>query len=249
MALNIIDKLKNVDLSKTTEKVSGVKTSLSNIFDKKSTSNLEEIPTENMHTELPNDNLIKEELLKATEKATVLIEKKNELQEKVIQYLAENSDKLKKWYSDSQINEKIDKVAKKAGGIVIYPVLLLFNLMKSPQTSVQDKMFIVAPLAYFVLPSDLIPDFIAGLGYVDDGLAIMKCIQSLSSSITPQIQEETKLQCESIFGELDEKIIAQISDTISKNKESITSTLTEANNKYKLADNNNVNSVEKRNKK
>ena len=35
MALNIINKLKNVDLSKTTETFSEVKTSFSNMFDKK----------------------------------------------------------------------------------------------------------------------------------------------------------------------------------------------------------------------
>ena len=142
----------------------------------------------------------------------------DKLQEQVLQYLAENSEKLKQWYSDNQINEKIANVAKKAGGIIIYPVLLLYNVLKSPQTPIKDKMFIIAPLAQFVLPADIIPDLFAGIGYMDDGLALTKSLQTVSSSITSEIQAETKLQCEEIFGELDEEILTQIADVINDNR-------------------------------
>lgn len=233
MALNIINKLKNVDLSKTTETFSEVKTSFSNMFDKKKTSSLDDVTSDDMQTEWSDDKFSKEELINAGQKAKSLIEKQEELQEKIMMYLSENSDKLKKWYSDSQFNEKIAKVAKKAGGIIIYPVLLLFNLMKSPETSVKDKMLIIAPLAYFVLPTDLIPDFIMGAGYVDDSLAVMKCLQSLSSSITPRIREEAKLQCESIFGEMDDKILEQVSEALIKNQNSIVTSLSEVDKKSK----------------
>ena len=37
-----------------------------------------------------------------------------ELQEKVSKFLADNNDKLKKWFSDNQLEEKLSKVAKKA---------------------------------------------------------------------------------------------------------------------------------------
>lgn len=103
----------------------------------------------------------------------------DKLQEQVVLYLTDNSEKLKQWYSDSQMDEKIASVAKKAGGIIIYPAILLYNVLKSPQTPLQDKMFIIAPLAYFILPADIIPDFIAGMGLVDDGLAIIKSLQTI----------------------------------------------------------------------
>ena len=99
-----------------------------------------------------------------------------------------------------------------------HPVLLLYNVLKSPQTPLKDKMFIIAPLAYFILPADIIPDLFAGIGYTDDGLAVTKSLQTVSSSITPEIQAETKLQCEEIFGELDEEILTQIADIINSNK-------------------------------
>lgn len=153
----------------------------------------------------------------------------DKLQEQVVQYLTDNSEKLKQWYSDSQMDEKIASVAKKAGGIIIYPALLLYNVLKSPQTPLQDKMFIMAPLAYFILPADIIPDFIAGMGLVDDGLAIIKSLQTISSSITIEIQEATKLQCEEIFGELDEDLLDQISGIINENQNVILSSFIHSN--------------------
>ena len=166
-----------------------------------------------------------EQLEGETQDAASVIEEIDKLQERVIQYLAENSEKLKQWYSDNQINEKITNVAKKAGGIIIYPVLLLCNILKSPQTAVQDKMFIIAPLAYFILPADIIPDFIAALGYADDGIAVTKSLQTISSSITPEIQDAAKAQCVEILGDLDEDILSQVSDVINKNQDTIISTV------------------------
>jgi uncharacterized membrane protein YkvA (DUF1232 family) len=103
---------------------------------------------------------------------------------------------------------------KSAGAMVLYPVMILFNLMRSPSTSVQDKMMIVVPLAYFILPTDLIPDYLVGAGYIDDGAAIMTCLQKLSTLITSELIEQTNKQYQQMIGKVDtevvEKIIKQI---------------------------------------
>lgn len=137
-----------------------------------------------------------------------------ELQEKVVKYLAENTDKLKKWFSDAQLSEKLGKVAKKVGSAILYPVLLLYNLYKSPDTSAKDKMMIIAPLAYFILPIDLIPDAIVGLGFADDGLAVMTALKTLATSMTPEIFEQTKLMHKNLIGDIDEQVAKQIEDEI-----------------------------------
>lgn len=184
---------------------------------------------------IKNEVLVEESLSEPSDSevqnAINLAEEYDKLQEQVFQYLAENSEKLKQWYSENQINEKIANVAKKAGGIIIYPVLLLCNVLKSPQTSLQDKMFIIAPLAYFVMPADIIPDLFAGVGYMDDGLAIIKSLQSLSTSITFEMQEDAKMQCKNIFGELDEDMLTQITDVVSNNQDLILSSFVNTNNK------------------
>ena len=54
-----------------------------------------------------------------------LVSSEHELRERVESFLKENGNELKKRYSVDQINDKLVKVAKKAGATVIYPVLLL----------------------------------------------------------------------------------------------------------------------------
>lgn len=139
-----------------------------------------------------------------------------ELQEKVSIYLAENADKLKKWFSDAQLGEKLGKVAKKVGSVILYPVLLLYNLYKSPNTSAKDKLMIVAPLAYFILPIDLIPDVIVGLGFADDGVAVMAALKSLASSMTPEIIEQTKSMHKDLIGDVDASVAEKIENEIAE---------------------------------
>ena len=138
------------------------------------------------------------------------------LPEKVTVYLAENGDKLKKWFSDAQLSVKLGKVAKKVGSVILYPVLLLYNMYKSPSTSSKDKLMIIAPLAYFILPIDLIPDMILGLGYADDGIAVMAALKAITSSMTPEIIEQTKLMHKNLIGEIDPDIAENIESEIAK---------------------------------
>ena len=139
-----------------------------------------------------------------------------DLQEKVMKYLAENTEKLKKWFSDAQLSEKLAKVAKKVGAAILYPVLLLYNLYKSPNTPAQAKMMIIAPLAYFILPVDMIPDALVGLGYTDDAVAIMAALKGLASSLTPEIFEQTREMHKNLIGELDNAIVKKIEDEITQ---------------------------------
>lgn len=138
------------------------------------------------------------------------------LPEKVTIYLAENSDKLKKWFSDTQLSVKLGKVAKKLGSVILYPVLLLYNTYKSPNTSSKDKLIIIAPLAYFILPVDLLPDMVVGLGYADDGIALRAALKAIASSITPKIIEQTKSMHKDLIGEIDPKVAENVESEIDK---------------------------------
>lgn len=207
MALKFTEKLKGIEIPKV---------AMPNILRKKSGE-------ENLETEELQEDDAELVVIDSEEvgKAEKLASSSHELQEKVTQFLAENSEKLKKWFSDNQINEKITKVAKKAGATIIYPVLLLYNLFRSPQTSAKEKMLIVAPLAYFVMPADLIPDVIPALGFADDSLAIITSIKTLASSITTEIQEQTKALCENLLGEVDESVISKISNVVAEKQDEI----------------------------
>lgn len=52
-----------------------------------------------------------------------------------------------------------------------------------PETPTSAKMVLAAAIAYFVMPLDLIPDFIIGIGFADDAAAIALAIKTLSGIV------------------------------------------------------------------
>jgi uncharacterized membrane protein YkvA (DUF1232 family) len=54
-----------------------------------------------------------------------------------------------------------------------------------PASPAKVKASILAALAYFVVPTDLVPDFIAGLGYSDDAAVLYGVLKLVHHHITP----------------------------------------------------------------
>ncbi len=52
-------------------------------------------------------------------------------------------------------------------------------------TPLRVKATLVAALAYFVVPTDLLPDFIAGIGFSDDATVLYAAINTVASHIKP----------------------------------------------------------------
>ncbi len=55
-----------------------------------------------------------------------------------------------------------------------------------PKTSARVKAILFAALAYFVMPFDLIPDFVAGIGFTDDAAVIAMALSVVAGNITEQ---------------------------------------------------------------
>jgi uncharacterized membrane protein YkvA (DUF1232 family) len=53
-----------------------------------------------------------------------------------------------------------------------------------PAAPAKVKASILAALAYFVVPTDLVPDFIAGLGYSDDAAVLYGVLKVVQHHIT-----------------------------------------------------------------
>jgi uncharacterized membrane protein YkvA (DUF1232 family) len=54
-----------------------------------------------------------------------------------------------------------------------------------PTTPMRVRGMLLAALAYFILPFDLIPDMIPGLGFTDDAAVLAAVFGLVSSHITP----------------------------------------------------------------
>lgn len=214
MVLKFTDKHKGIDLGKGKESLSQVASSVSKLFDRKNRESTISNVKENIDVEYELENI-----LEPTTQNIVKEESEHILYQKVSLFVADNIDKFQQWYSDNQLNEKLSIVAKKVGATLIYPVLLLYNLLKSTDTNAGDKCFIIASLAYFIMPADVIPDMMIGLGYSDDALALSTALNRISSSITPELMELTKRQCEELIGHIDDKIIGDIKTQLKDSKD------------------------------
>lgn len=104
-----------------------------------------------------------------------------------------------KHYSDDDFWSKVGRVLKKAGGKVIYCAILLYCVLKSPSVPEKYKLMIIGALGYFILPVDLIPDFIPVTGYADDLSALIACYKMVNANITPEIKAEAKRIYKDLF--------------------------------------------------
>lgn len=55
-----------------------------------------------------------------------------------------------------------------------------------PKTPLRVRGTLLAALAYFVLPFDMVPDFILGLGFTDDIAVLTAAIANMRANIKPQ---------------------------------------------------------------
>ena len=55
-----------------------------------------------------------------------------------------------------------------------------------PATPSRVKAILIAALAYFVMPIDLIPDFVTGLGFTDDAAVLATALTLVSGHIKPR---------------------------------------------------------------
>ena len=107
--------------------------------------------------------------------------------------------KHEKYYSDSNFWDKVKTIAKKAGNKLIYNALLLYYVLQSPTTPIDQKTLIIGALGYFILPIDIIPDFIPVLGFTDDAATLVSVIKTISKNITPEIKEKAHNKSNEIF--------------------------------------------------
>jgi uncharacterized membrane protein YkvA (DUF1232 family) len=54
-----------------------------------------------------------------------------------------------------------------------------------PATPTRVRAVLIGALGYFVMPLDVIPDFIAGLGFTDDVTVLIAAIATVGAHITP----------------------------------------------------------------
>ena len=112
-------------------------------------------------------------------------------------------------YNESSFWNKVLSMAKKAGLKLIYLALLLYYTLESRNVSKTDKAIIIGALGYFILPFDVIPDYIPFIGYTDDMTILYYAYNKVKTNINDHIREKAKNKLDSLFGQYDSNEIAE----------------------------------------
>lgn len=141
-----------------------------------------------------------------------------------VEDITSNLNLYEKYFSESELKQKLERFGKTMGATILYPILLLYNLLKSGEVDLKEKAMIIGTLGYVILPLDFLPDALPG-GFSDDELGLIAAITAVASCLSEEIQEISKTQLRNLLGEFDEraldavtKIINGASDFINKKR-------------------------------
>ena len=118
--------------------------------------------------------------------------------------LPEPNEQHRRHYSDGGFWRKVRRYARTAGRGVIERALRLYYAAESPDTPAWARTVIYSSLGYFILPTDLVPDFLPAAGYTDDLGVLATALATVAAHITPRIRHRAKQTCDTWLGPDDE---------------------------------------------
>ncbi len=93
-----------------------------------------------------------------------------------------------RYYSGPRFWRKFTKVARRAGYELLEKALWLHYAALRPETPTWSKVTAYGALGYFILPFDLIPDWLTGIGLTDDLGALTLAVATISQYIDDDVR-------------------------------------------------------------
>lgn len=79
---------------------------------------------------------------------------------------------------------KLRRIAKRVP--FLSDLLAAYYCASDPNSPLEVKAILMGALAYFVLPLDVIPDFLALFGFVDDAAVLYAAVKTVAKHIKPE---------------------------------------------------------------
>ena len=118
--------------------------------------------------------------------------------------------KYQEKYSEEEFWKKIKKFASKAGAKAVYYALVLYYTLADPSTPMKYKAVIAGALGYFILPLDVLPDFLPFAGLADDWAALIAAVSYVFRAITPESKSKAKEKMLSWFPHADSSTLGDL---------------------------------------
>ena len=105
-----------------------------------------------------------------------------------------------RWYSAPRLWRTLCKATLSAGRKTLLTALTLFYCLQDQDTPTWAKGVIIGALGYLVLPTDLVPDLLPGIGYGDDWGALVAALGTVAAYIKDEHKAKAEAQVERLFG-------------------------------------------------
>ncbi len=95
---------------------------------------------------------------------------------------------------EAQIRARFWPTVRRALRVIpfIDEVVAAYYAMLDPTTPARARLTLVGALAYFVMPFDVIPDLLLGLGFVDDVSILLAALAAVRGSIKEEHREAAR---------------------------------------------------------
>lgn len=110
-------------------------------------------------------------------------------------------EELARGYSDTRYWRKLMRFARVAGKEMVEKTLWLYYAAQDEKAPAWAKTVIYTSLAYFIIPTDAIPDFTPGVGYADDLGAVLVALTTVAAYITPDVKRQAAAKMRDWFGQ------------------------------------------------
>ncbi len=120
------------------------------------------------------------------------------------------ADELGKQSTEKDLQDLDSKLPAMKKGVIAKvwdKVLFLWEQAKSPEVPLRLKLVIVGALLYLVLPIDVLPDTIPGIGLIDDLSVLLTVFREVSKYALPKLEKKIENKFYEIsYQKIDEKL-------------------------------------------
>ncbi len=95
-------------------------------------------------------------------------------------------------YSEASLRDKLLRAGRTAGREVVEKVLWLWFASRRPDLPAWARTTVYGALAYFVLPTDAIPDLLPGIGYGDDLGVLAWALATIANYVDADVKRRTE---------------------------------------------------------
>lgn len=103
-------------------------------------------------------------------------------------------------YSAPRLWRALARAATSVGRKTVLTALTLFYCLQDRDTPAWAKGVIVGALGYLILPMDLIPDILPGVGYGDDMGALIGALGTVAAYVKDEHKTKATAQLGRLFG-------------------------------------------------